>query len=252
MNLISDWGTKKNTKKFHKSNEDYALADDNNGIYIIVDGVSRDRLKGVYPEPSPSRHVSELFVHQAYECLKQNCLKMNSESIVKQAFESGNEKILEHNRSYVGDFLPGTVGIIVLVKDNKIFYGYIGDCTGVLLSYSDKKQFTSCQTKLIHEHVKEFSAFQIRNEICNNIEHPYSYGVLDGRKEAMNFVITGCMDFVKYQGIILATDGAEEIINKMTSRELLTMSAEKILKRRLLTQNDDDKTIIIVKKEQEE
>lgn len=89
MNLISDWGTKKNTKKFHKSNEDYALADDNNGIYIIVDGVSRDRLKGVYPEPSPSRHVSELFVRQAYECLKQNCLKMNSESIVKQAFESG-------------------------------------------------------------------------------------------------------------------------------------------------------------------
>ena len=54
----------------------------------------------------------------------------------------GNKEIEKFNHSYLGSFLPGTVGIIAIIKDNKLFYGYIGDCIGILLNKQMKKEFT--------------------------------------------------------------------------------------------------------------
>lgn len=174
--------TKKNTKEFDKPNEDYFLVDRNNGIFIILDGVTRDKIDGIYPDPSPACEVSKIFIDKAYNYIMNVSSKESDYlKIIKNAFVEGNKEIEKFNHSYLGSFLPGTVGIIAIIKDNKLFYGYIGDCIGILLNKQMKKEFTMCQTKLIHEHIKEFTAYEIRHNICNNIRHPYSYGVLDGR-----------------------------------------------------------------------
>ena len=61
MKYRVETATKKNTKEFDKPNEDYFLVDRNNGIFIILDGVTRDKIDGIYPDPSPACEVSKIY-----------------------------------------------------------------------------------------------------------------------------------------------------------------------------------------------
>ena len=131
MKYRVETATKKNTKEFYKPNEDYFLVDRNNGIFIILDGVTRDKIDGIYPDPSPACEVSKIFIDKAYNYIMNVSSKESDYlKIIKNAFVEGNKEIEKFNHSYLGSFLPGTVGIIAIIKDNKLFYGYIGDCIG--------------------------------------------------------------------------------------------------------------------------
>lgn len=247
MNLISEYQTKKNTKFPDKPNEDNFLIDCTNGIFIIVDGVSRDKENGKYPNPSPACQVSELFINTSYGYLKDNIgKKYDYIQLIKEAFMIGNTAIYNYNLNCNKTFLPGTVGIIVIIVNSEMYYGYIGDCIGVLLSREKKEQFTDCQTKLIHKHIAEYSTSQIRNEICNNIEHPYSYGVLDGRNGALDFITTGNINLSEYTELLLFTDGLQGTIENLSSATILNMSTNEIMND--VTNNcNDDKTLIRIR-----
>lgn len=248
MKYRVETATKKNTKEFDKPNEDYFLVDRNNGIFIILDGVTRDKIDGIYPDPSPACEVSKIFIDKAYNYIMNVSSKeSNYLKIIKNAFVEGNKEIEKFNHSYLGSFLPGTVGIIAIIKDNKLFYGYIGDCIGIPLNKQMKKEFTMCQTKLIHEHIKEFTAYEIRHNICNNIRHPYSYGVLDGREGAIDFIVTGEIKLDKYKELILLTDGLEQIIKEMSIKELFFSNATELLNSKFCDTSTDDKTVITVR-----
>ena len=64
--------TQKNTIWKDKPNEDYILIDEIKKIYIILDGVTRDMIKGRYPNPSPSEKVTHLISNSIYEYIKNN------------------------------------------------------------------------------------------------------------------------------------------------------------------------------------
>jgi serine/threonine protein phosphatase PrpC len=242
-----EFKTEKNTKSSDKPNEDSFLADCDNGIFIIVDGVSRDRKNGTYPNPSPALQVSELFIESSYNYLRDNSDKMGDYlQLIKNAFSVGNQAVCNFNLAYSGNFYPGTVGIIVIIKDDEMYYGYIGDCCGILLAGEEKEKFTECQTELIHAHIKEFTASQVRNEICNNAKHPYSYGVLDGREGALDFVVTGKLILTKYDELLLYTDGLEQIIEKINGNDILHMTVDDIFNYEN-NENTDDKTLIVVR-----
>lgn len=235
----------KNTKNIDKPNEDYFLCDDEYGIYLLVDGVSRDKISGIYPNPSPSFDVSKLFVEFVYNFLKKN-IKNDVEIIdlLQDAIRKGNKKIKEYNRKrdWVNNFLPGTVGIIAVLQNDKLFFAYIGDCYGVVLNKT-KTVFTNCQTEKIAENKGRFSAYEIRNEICNNKLHPYSYGVLNGDVRAMDFVIYNKIDIQSSDKILLCSDGFADIINDISDEELYKMTINQMVKK---SNEKDDKTIIII------
>ncbi len=234
----------KNCKPFNKPNEDYYITDIKNNFFILTDGVSRDKENGVYPLNSPSRKVSEVFSNYAHHFLCENALQYSDkEMLLFNAMKYGNQKISLLNENYNGDFLPGTVGIIAIIINNSFYYAYIGDCFGVKISRTNKECFTFPQTSLIHKHIKEFSAAEIRNHICNNINHPYSYGVLNGSEEAENFIVTGSFDLKGVKCILLFSDGFENYINSKETDELLSMDVLK-LKTESDYLSDDDKTII--------
>lgn len=240
--------TKRNTKSFYKPNEDDTFVDSENGIFILLDGVSRDKINGIYPNPSPSYEVSEIFAKKVYSYMRKRIsLEDDYLKIIKDAFKEGNSEIKKYNQLYKDEFLPGTVGIIAIIKRNQLFYGYIGDCIGILANRTIKKEFTKCQTKLVHEHKKEFTANQIRQDICNNVQHPYAYGVLDGREGALNFVVTGQINLDKYQKMILLTDGLEEVAKKIPLEELISSNAGELISSKLCETSTDDKTVIIVR-----
>lgn len=245
MKYISTCGTLKNTKIYDKPNEDFVLCDDERNIYILLDGVSRDKVNGKYPHPSPAREVSELFAIEAYNYLKKNIRQYGLEKI-KESFIKGNEAIERYNIKYNNDFLPGTVGIICVVDKDRLFYGYIGDCYGRLIRNNEIVMFTKCQTEKIAIHRKEFSSSEIRNRICNNIKHPYSYGVLTGQKEALDFVVLGEYSLNNVDMVFLSSDGMESFLGSLSRKDFVKREADYYLRNSVKEREDDDKAAIII------
>ena len=114
--------TIKNSKTFIKPNEDYYINDNYNNIYVLTDGVSRDKENGLYPVNSPSQKVSVIFSNYVHNFLLKNIQKYDDkENLLYETMVKGNEEISKFNINYLGDFLPGTVGIIAIIYNN-IFY----------------------------------------------------------------------------------------------------------------------------------
>lgn len=246
MKYISTCGSIKNTKIYDKPNEDIVLCDDERKIYILLDGVSRDKINGKYPSPSPAREVSELFAKEAYDYLKKSDGKYELKYI-KDAFIKGNEAIEHYNIKYY-DFLPGTVGIVCCIYKDRLYYGYIGDCYGRLIRNDEILVFTKCQTEKIAIHKKEYSSKEIRNEICNNIKHPYGYGVLTGQKEALDFVVFGeyCLNNVDM--VFLSSDGIEPFLAGLSREDFVNGDATYYLEKSVMDTEEDDKAVIIISK----
>lgn len=239
-----------NSKNINKPNEDFYLCDDSKGIYSLVDGVSRDKINGVYPNPSPSFDVSKMFVKSVYKFLSENINEnANILDLLQNAIKKGNDEINEYNskKEWIDNFLPGTVGIITVIQDHRLFFAYIGDCYGLIISNkSDVTIFTKCQTEKIAIHKKEFSAYEIRNEICNNEAHPYSYGVLNGDFRAISFVNYGTIDIMSNNKIIICSDGFSDVIKNVSGKKLYQMTIDQIAKE---SKESDDKTMIIIEED---
>lgn len=240
----------KNSKNINKPNEDFYLCDDIKGVYLLVDGVSRDKINGVYPNPSPSFDVSKIFVKSVYKFLIENINEnANILDLMQNAIKKGNKKIDEYNnqKKWIDDFLPGTVGIITAVKNCKLFFAYIGDCYGLVIENKRRKNiFTQCQTEEIANHKKEFSAYEIRNKICNNKLHPYSYGVLNGDFRAIDFVKYGSINIQNSDKILLCSDGFSDIIKGISGEKLYQMPIDQMEKE---SKESDDKTMIIIEED---
>ncbi len=245
MKYISTYGSIKNTKMYDKPNEDIALCDDERNIYILLDGVSRDKINGKYPNPSPAKEVSELFAKVSYDYLKKRDGKYELNH-VKTAFIKGNEAIERYNIKYHG-FLPGTVGIVCCIYKDKLYYGYIGDCYGRLIKTDKVSIFTQCQTDKIVTHKREYNSEEIRNKICNNVKHPYGYGVLTGQKEALDFIVFGEYYLNNVDMIFLSSDGMESFLTRLSRKDFVRTDASYYLRKSVMRE-DDDKTIIIILK----
>lgn len=248
MKYISTCGSIKNTKIYDKPNEDYVLCDDKRNIYILLDGVSRDKINGKYPSPSPAREVSKLFAKEVYDYLKKNNEQYGLE-LIKEAFIKGNNAIEHYNIKYdYSDFLPGTVGIVCVIENDRLYYGYIGDCYGRIIQIHKIKMFTKCQTEQIAIHKKEFSSKTIRNEICNNVKNPYGYGVLTGQKDALDFLVLGEFNLDNVDMVFLSSDGMEPFLGRLVRKDYVERDAEYYLKKSVKSREEDDKAVIIIYK----
>jgi serine/threonine protein phosphatase PrpC len=255
MNITTDSCLRRNNNpKYDKPNEDYLIKDAENLIFIVADGVSRDPNNGVYPNPSPSAEAAKAFSDFCYEYIlnqlrKENC---SIDSIIRNAFEEGNKLLKVMNETYQGDFLPGTVAIIGVLRNGVLEYAFVGDCGLYLVRNNELRRLTFPQTHLISQHKSEFSATFIRNEISNNINHPYSYGVINGQNGVLDFVEKSNVDLFDDDLIIMASDGLEPIMENEQLEQLLKLSAEEIVnlvEKYELERNirSDDKSIILLK-----
>lgn len=244
MKYISDSVTFQNSRWADKPNEDYIICDDGNQLYILVDGVSRDKSGGIYPNPSPAREVSVLFANTVYDYLVSN----HEHIMMQEAIRLGNQKIAEFNGKvkWENNFLPGTVGIVSMIENRKMYYCYIGDCYGLKICMNGKKVFfTECQTKQIAKHRKKYTAYEIRNQICNNKEHPDAYGVLNGDIRALDFVVQGEIEMQEDDRIILCSDGFDDLVTMYSALDLYNMPLEEMYGN---SENKDDKTLVRISK----
>lgn len=231
--------TQKNTKSDDKPNEDLAIFDRERGIGIILDGVSRDRENGIYPNPSPAQIATRLF---ADSILKSNIFDSTYgiQKIQKMIYE-GNARIRKYNNDLQNRFPAGTVGIVFMIDDNKLHYGYIGDCYASFIREGMMRIFTECQTSMVAKYKKRYSSDEIRFNICNNIGHPCGYGVWDGNDSAMNFVKYGTISLMKDDVLLVYTDG---LVEEVESKKIVELEQKPLrdLFDEISKINSDDRT----------
>lgn len=252
LKIKTEIAIRKNHLDFPKPLEDFILIDKEAKIFIILDGVSRDKNNGIYPNPSPSFEVTQIFAQEVYNFLKQGSRGKSVVNLLRLAVIKGNNKINEYNQKATWSFLPGTVGIISMILDDKFYYVFVGDCIGQIFHNNISRKFTYLQTKLIKEHITEFSADQIRNVICNNKKHPYGYGVFTGEAGVMDFLEFGEEPLCKGDFIMLTTDGMDKLLNNKDFQMTSFITAKELVTRAEALEKDqglrsDDKAVIIVR-----
>lgn len=214
IKFISKSKTYKNTIYDDKPNEDFFISDDNNNIYILLDGVTVDRENGKYPNPSPACLASKIFAQKAYQYIKRNINNRNCILLIKESIRYANNAICLFNKKNTFPFSAGTVGIISIIRNMIFYYAYIGDCFGRLIRNNNITVFTEEQTLLVKKNKKNLTTYEIRNLICNNPDHPYKYGVYNGDKRALDLISCGEIKLSYSDKIILSSDGCEYVFQE--------------------------------------
>jgi serine/threonine protein phosphatase PrpC len=231
VHIIVEGALSQNKRGYSKPNEDYLVMDSENKLFIILDGVSRDVIDGKYPHPSPALDITKIFAEVTHASLIASKNNLAPKESLIHAAEQGNMAIEDYNSMSEWDFLPGTVGIISMIVDNKFYYVYVGDCSGHIVRKDSWKQFTFPQTRQVREHISMLSENEIRNVICNNKEHPYGYGVFTGDKRALNFLEFGEAMIYRGDTIILATDGMNNLFNSENFRFTQPITAKELIRK---------------------
>lgn len=193
-------------KQSDKPNEDFFLIDEDSKLFLVVDGVSRDRINGVYPNPSPSARVARVFS----EFIKDN---HNETESLLSLFTRANFFVSELNSDFHDPFKPGIVAVCIRLKGNVVEWLSIGDCIGLLFQNNNAIQFNTQQTKKLRAFPNKFNAQTIRTAICNNPEHILGYGVIDGNLNARLFLESGSFDVYMGDTICLLSDGLEILLD---------------------------------------
>ncbi len=236
--------TYRNTKAQDKPNEDVVAYDSGKNVGVLLDGVSRDRENGVYPEPSPAQVASKRFADVIFEEINQDYLEdMDVIWRIKKSIQKANDELKEYNKELAHAFPAGTVGIVFAIADDCLHYGYIGDCYATIIRNGSGRCFTECQTKMVAKHKGEFTSDEIRFDLCNHIAHPCGYGVWDGNSDAMDFVKYGSIGLKPKDVLILYTDGLEAEVENLYINELVTTPLEQLFTVNPKA-NQDDRTCI--------
>ena len=242
--------TQRNTHYEDKPNEDLFWFDEARGAALVLDGVTRDRENGVYPNPSPSRVVTEVFAQTASRVLSAAPEGKTPEERLAAAVKAGNAAVAEANTGFPSAFLPGTVGVLALVEGSALHYAYVGDSNLLLLSKGTVKVFTEPQTRAVHSCRGKYTANEIRTQICNNAQHPCGYGVWTGQEGAMDFLRMGVVPLEKGDRVLLCTDGIDAFLSATGPEALCAMDSKTILEKAMSFLKPegwmDDRSAIII------
>ena len=231
-------GNQKNKSNQEKpENEDYFKIIDN--LFIVVDGITREKYH--LKDKSIAREVSEAFVENfARECLANYCISSNSNDIYKllvNSFKKANERIYYINQEYISKYKennlkffekPGCVGVVALVHNNNLYYGYFGDCTLFLIRNNIRIILGEKQTKCSH---KFFNGKINREKLESNyVNHnkKYGYCVANGDDEAFEYFKVGHIALEEDDVIILSSDGLTNYLLNVDSSDFASESVSNI------------------------
>lgn len=262
MILTSQVGVQQNKSSIAKPLEDYALADDRRGIYVVCDGVTRSLIDGRYPEDSPAAMASSLFAKAVYAVLVRDRSPSSVRGALRSAITAGNESIRRYNADVIGspDYLEndlaGAVAIVAVADGATIDYAYLGDCCAYSVFADDVTRLTTPQTARVAEYRKragqaENATLAIRRDFRNNRQSEYGYGVFTGEPAALEWVEWGRCVMAPGHTLILASDGLAPYLDR-SPKGLAEASPAHILAEAneldgRLNLRSDDKAIILIR-----
>lgn len=236
---------------YYKPNEDYIIVDDINQIYIICDGVTRDLINGKYPDPSPSYLAAKTFSESVHEKILLNIRAYDPFQLLEDVIDWGNHKISELNSERIRGherFLPGTVGVVSVIINERFYCMYLGDCSVWHIRNNSADRIDSL-TRVIKSHVP---AHYTREELYNNPRNPMGYGVFTGETESLSFLQKAETDIRTGDVLMMVTDGMDLIFQSDYFSRLKDEDPAALINISEKMETDtnttsDDKSIIILK-----
>ncbi len=186
-------------------------------IIAVADGITRDLVKGKYPDPSPAKIAADLFCESF---LKKSSLRYVNDQIKRLNNEENPMK------DYLENDFWACVAVGGVIKDYKLSYEFIADCGLAVFNKEGKLKFKTANEGpnskgSIDEEVKKkySTGFNkpkgrkiIRSKYRNNLDEPLAYGALTGEKNAEHYVGGGEIDLEEEDYVLFYTDGMIPLI----------------------------------------
>lgn len=259
-----------NGETFVRPTEDYLICDGYNKIYLVADGITRSHkeyesfLKGESQNNSITQKVSKHFCDSMYATLKEMLLDEQDEEdlfgLFKNAFVLSNEKVKSfldnHKNEYFEGIIdntyyekPGCVAIAACILGNKLYYGSVGDCMGILVRGNRRIIFSDKQTDYAFKIDRvERDRKKLYEEYVNIPENLHGYGVVNGDKNASEFFKVSRIELEEGDVVFIVSDGISDLIQYGDINDIINLPLENLIdKARDTNRGDDDKAIIRLK-----
>lgn len=227
-----DLAARQNNRDMPKPNEDYLICDTENRIFIVLDGITRVHKEYFdHPWQSAAAEVSRLFAENVHAYLKANRDHPDPEALMREAVRTANDLIRDFRSSKSQaewGFYPGTLGIIAMIRDNRLHYLCNGDCIGMILRRGSKICFGEqlCLYALEIMKVSKDDRYQI---YCNHPENPLFYSIFNGDPHVPEYCEYSFIDLCPDDMVFLASDGVKNYLKYERTDVLRTASAEELL-----------------------
>ena len=213
MKYIIQSAMQKNSKPF-KPMEDFCLCDEQNGIFIVTDGVTQSAEDyALYMGQSDAGAVAELSARTVHETLLA-C--GNSEQSLIAGARLAIERVAEYNKTAKASFPPATCIVAACLSGDRLSFASIGDSVIYLLRGSAKIQLAEEQTRLPSLYRRLAGVKTTKREMydnhTNNISSPMGYGVILGDLRAMDFLHTASIRLEPGDRVIVSSDGIDSYL----------------------------------------
>ncbi|MBQ2954856.1 MAG: protein phosphatase 2C family protein [Clostridia bacterium] len=238
----------------YKPNEDYCIADAENLVFVIADGVTQSvEDYGGGLEKSDAAIAAELTAKALHEALV-------SAEDVGQGMRDGTrlaiERVAEFNKTSGATFPPASCMISGCIRGDRLHFSYLGDSIAFLLRGDVKIQLAEQQTRYLSLYRKMTGATltkeEIYRDITNNAVSPGAYGVVLGDMRAMDLLRVSSVRLEAGDRVIISSDGMDQYlfyapfdeIRKATPEDMIRASSP--FDRPPFASAADDKSVILI------
>ena len=232
ISFKTDYATQMHGRELAKPNEDRLLVDEERGIFIVLDGVTRIHSEYErHPGESAAGDVGDIFLGEAYAYICDHIFDSDPRAILENAVREANAKIKDYrDRKSEAEwsFYPSTLGIISILRDNTLHYLCVGDSIGVLIRHSSKIIFGK-EFALEAVDLNSVSKKERYDLYCNHPENHLSYTVFNGDDVVMDGVEYSFIDIHEGDTVVLASDGIGNYLKFEKARQLVHQSADEMI-----------------------
>ena len=232
MAVTAACATAPNQRGLQKPNEDRFVCDPNNGIFIVLDGVTRVHKEyAQHPYQSAASDVAELFLKAVYAAILQDLQNPQPEALLKNAIRTANETLKPYRSQKSEEqwgFYPSATGFVSLLRDGVLYYAAAGDCLAVLLRGSGK-QLLGSQWQLEAVDKLQVTKQERYGIYCNHPEAPLSYTVFSGHDTVADTTTYSFLDLHKGDTLLIASDGLANYLKYEPLATLLSQTPEEMI-----------------------
>lgn len=224
--------TKINGREVPKPNEDRLLYDEKNGIFMLLDGVTRPNKEYIdSPDESAVSDIGDIVIDVAYRYILDHLSDSDPERIMRAAVGEANLLIKEYRARKTEaqwGYYPSTIGIICLIRGRTLYYVCAGDCLGVLIRRGTKilfgKEWTlEAVDKLNMTKDERYAKY------CNHPENTLSYTVLNGDELVADNLEYSYLDLHEGDTLLLSSDGICDYLKYEKSERILRETPEQMI-----------------------
>ena len=249
----AEYATAPHSRDIKKPNEDRLLIDEERGIFILLDGITRVHSEYEHaPYSSAAGEVGDIFIKEVYARLCENINEPDIEQLMRSAVNAGNERIREYRKIKSLEewgFYPATLGIIAIIRNNTLHYLSVGDSLCVLIRGSSKIVFGR---EFVLEAVDMLGVSKAERyeKYCNHPKNELSYTIFNGDYDVMNGVEYSFIDLHKGDLLLIGSDGIGSQLKYEKIGNLIMHSPDEIISlsdrydRPPFAEYADDKTLI--------